>query len=200
MSIISLRKRMTDSLDDYEKNKKSAKSLIYVSDNFERDAGSPDVLILTVGESYYSNSQLIAIPKKGMVIKPGECRIIETKQTISTPLNVIGAIYGIGTNIYQGGFVSPGKIDQGYNGTLKIAFFNGSKTNFTFKQGDILASAIFYSTEETLQAALSEQAYESCPSYTMLKKDKFKLFLNNNWLSIVSLAVAIFAVFVDFIK
>lgn len=200
MSIINLHKRMTSSLSEYEDNKKSAKSLIYISDDFKHDACSPEVLILTVGGSYYLNSQPIKIPNKGLVIKPGESKVIETKQELAIPLNVIGAIYGIGTNIYQGGFVSSGKIDQGYMGTLKIAFFNGSKTNFTFKKDDVLASAMFYNTEETLAAALVEQQYDKCPSYTMTKSDKIKSFLSNHWISLLSLGVAVAALIVDFIK
>jgi len=200
MAIINLHNRITNSINDYEENKKSAKSLIYVDNDHKLDSSSPEVLILTVGDSYYTNSQQIEIPSKGIVIKPGESKVIETKQKIATPLNVIGVIYGIGANIYQNGFISSGKIDQGYSGYLKIAFYNGAKSNFTFKSGDILASAIFYSTEETLKAALPEQSYESCPSYTMTKKDKLKLFFLTHWLSLCSLVVAIIALIIDFIK
>lgn len=200
MAIINLKKRITNDIDEYEDNKKSERSFIFVDEDIQHDNCSPEVLILKVGDSYYENSQRLKIKEKGLVIKPGESKIIETKQRISTPLNVIGVICGIGTNIHQNGFVSSGKIDQGFSGKLKIGFYNGGKKNFTFKEGAVLASAIFYSTEETLSAALTEQAYELTPSYEMTFWDHVKTFFSNHWVSIISLVVAVIALIVDIIK
>ena len=200
MAIINLAKRITKDIQEYEDNKRSARSLIYVNEDIQHDICSPEVLILTVGESYYRKSQQISISEKGLIIKPGESVLLETKQEIATPLNVIGIIYGIGTNIYQNGFISSGKIDQGYFGHLKIGFYNGGTSNITFKKGDVLASAIFHSTEETLSAAFKEQPYERSPSYMMTKGDYLKLFISEHWISLLSLIAAVIALVVDFAK
>lgn len=200
MSIINLKKRITNDVDEYENNKKSERSYIYVNEDIKHDNCSPEVLILTVGDSYYAKSQKLKIPEKGLVIKPGRSKVIETKQNIATPLNVIGVIYGLGTNIYQNGFVSTGKIDQGYSGNLKIGFYNGGKKNFIFKRDEVLASVIFFSTEETLSAAFSEQQYENSPSYELKLIDRIQLFFSDNWVALLSFAVSVISLIIDWIK
>lgn len=197
MAIINLEERITTDPTEYEENKKSARSLIFVDGEIQHDKCSGETLILTVGDHYFEDSQQVAIPKKGIVVKPGESKVICTQQRISTPLNVIGVIHGLGTNIYRNGFVSIGKIDQGFNGYLRIGFFNGGKRNITFTKNDVLACVVFHETEETMAAAKVEQQYSSVPNYEMTRIDIVKQFLSTNWISIVSLIVAIIALFVD---
>lgn len=190
MSIINLENRITNKIEVYESNRKSAKSYIYINElpSFER--GNKETLILNVGDHYIKDSQNIAIPKKGYVVKPGKSVLFETEQKISTPLNVIGVICGIGTNIFNGGFISAGKIDQGFSDNLKISFYNAGKHNIIFKKGDALASAIFYETEDTMIAVMPERDYERLPVYNIKRIDKVKSYLSNNWLSFVSLGIA----------
>lgn len=172
MSIINLSNRITSDMSDYEDNKKSARSLIYVNEEILHDVCSEESLILTVGDSYMKNSQLIKIPENGLTVKPGESVLIRTKQKIAIPLNVVGAIYGMGGNIFNGGFISSGKIDQGFYDYLKIGYYNGSKHKVVFNENDVLACAIFYSTENTMKAAKTEQAYDRIPNYNVKFMDK----------------------------
>lgn len=190
MSIINLENRITTDSEIYENNRKSAKSYILISDMPSFDNGNKETLILNVGDNYIQDSQKIAIPENGYVVKPGKSVLFETEQKISTPLNVIGVIYGIGTNIFNGGFISAGKIDQGFSDNLKIGFYNAGKHNITFKKGNALASAIFYETEDTMLAVAPERQYERLPVYNMKRIDKVKGYFSDNWLSLVSLAIA----------
>lgn len=190
MSIINLENRITSNIEIYENNRKSAKSYIFINDLPTFDKGNKETLILNVGDHYIQDSQNIAIPEKGYVVKPGKSVLFETEQKISTPLNVIGVIYGIGTNIFNGGFISAGKIDQGFSDNLKIGFYNAGKHNITFKKGDALACAIFYETEDTMMAVMPERKYERIPVYNIKKLDKIKSYFSDNWLSFVSLAIA----------
>lgn len=195
MSIINLSSRITSDMNDYEDNKKSAKSLIYVNEEVSHDICSEETLILTVGDSYMKNSQLIKIPDKGLVVKPSESVLIRTKQKIATPLNVVGIVYGMGSNIFNGGFISTGKIDQGFYDYLKIGYYNGSKHNVIFSEGDVLACAIFHSTENTMKAAKTEKAYDRIPNYSVKRTDKIIEFMGNNWISLLSLFVAAITLF-----
>lgn len=200
MPIINLNNRITSDSVEYEENKKSSRSLIFVEGDIQHDKCSGETLILTVGDHYFVNSQQVAIPKKGIVVKPGESTVICTQQHISTPLNVIGVIHGIGTNIYKNGFVSGGKIDQGFNGYLRIGFFNGGKRNITFRKNDVLACVVFHETEDTMAAAKVEQPYSSVPSYEMTRLDALRQFVSSNWISILSLILAIAALVVDIVN
>lgn len=200
MSIINLEHRVTEDYAIYESNRKSAKSYIFIDEKPRFDNVSKETLILNVGDHYIKDSQNIAIADKGYVVKPGTSVLFETKQKISTPLNVIGAIYGIGTNIFNGGFISAGKIDQGFSDYLKIGFYNAGKHNITFKKGDVLACAIFYETEETMTSIMPERQYDRLPIYKVKKIDKLKSYFSDNWLSILSFVVATGTLIFEIIK
>ena len=190
MAIINLENRITDNNQVYESNRKSAKSYIYVNEKPTFDNGNNETLILNVGDHYIKDSQNIAIPDKGYIVKPGKSVLFETEQKISTPLNVIGVIYGIGKNIFNGGFISAGKIDQGFSDHLKIGFYNAGKHNITFQKGDVLACAIFYETEDTMPSVKQERKYDKLPIYNIKRIDKMKVYWSDNWLSIISLGIA----------
>lgn len=200
MAIINLKNRITQSNHQFDDNKKSSKSYIYVTGSIQFDKSSDETLILTVGDNYIENSQKIAIKDKGLVVKPGETKLICTSQKISTPLNVIGIIHGIGANIFNGGFISAGKIDQGFSGHLKIGYHNAGKHKVTFKKNDVLACVVFHETEETMKTPRQEQDYDSMPNYKITVYDTIKQFLSTHWISLVSLLVAILALIFDFIK
>ncbi len=190
MAIINLENRITNEMVVFDNNKKSAKSLVFsnISPSFEQ--GNKETLILHVGDHYIKDSQNIAIPESGYIVKPGKSILFETEEKIAIPLNVIGIIYGIGTNIFKGGFISAGKIDQGFSNNLKICFYNAGNQNFTFKKGDALACAIFIETEDTAQSTPTERRYDQLPVYDFKFKDRIKLFMSNNIVSIISILIA----------
>jgi len=196
MSIIDLNTRHTKDYSVYEANRESLHSFIYVDNNVQFDKSSEDILILTVGSDYEKNAQKISIPTKGIVVKPGQSIVLHTEQKIALPQNVMGLITGLGCNIFNGGFISSGKIDQGFRGVLKVGYYNGSSQKVTFKKGSIIACAIFFTSEATHSAQGIESPYDNAPSYSTNIRHRIIQFFCDNWVAIISLLVAVIGLFI----
>lgn len=197
MAVINLKSRVTNDKVQFENYKKSSSSLVYINTDAQYDQSSEDILLIHVGDGYMIGSQMIKVPEKGLVVKPHESVVFFSDQTIAVPLNMIGIILGMGHNIFKGGFISPGKIDQGFEGPLKIGYFNSSKKNVRFKKGDILACVLFLETENTLEAAGPENGYSALPKYDMTKLQEFTHFLSENWVALLSIVIAIIGLIVN---
>lgn len=203
MSIIDLNNRITADWQKYNAYKKSANSLIYVQGKVNLDSSGPTSLILTVGSQYYdcSKRKYFQISEKGLRVKPGKSVLIETKEILAMPYNVFGAIYGIGKNIFKGGFLSNGKINPGFHDHLKLGYYNGSDTDIIFNPNDILACCSFFDVEITIVNEL--ETYLTNPEPELESSsfaNKLKQFLVNNWYSCLSLIVAILAVLIAALK
>lgn len=155
MSVVNLDKRMTKSIDEYRKTIHSSDSLICVSIDEDcknvpiiTDPSGPDCLALHVGTVFYYKGCNWKIDReKGVKIKGGRSIVIETAESLRLPANVYGLLYGNGTNIYRGAFISCGKIDPLFAGKLRIGIYNGGAKKIVLKPGDKLAYAIFFQTE-----------------------------------------------------
>ncbi len=191
MSLIDLKDRITDDWILYNKQKKSFKSKIFVSNGIKLDNDSYKTLNLTVGDSYWKNGVEIAIPKNGIKLKSNESILISSKQKIALPYNVFGVITGVGTNIFKQQFISAGKIDCGYNGNLKVALYNGNKGVVTFKSDDLLAGCNFFTTDLTLNESISDfKDRIPLPEYSESKLIMLKNWIINNIFAIVSIIIA----------
>ena len=191
MGIIYLNKRITNSTDDFNRYSRSSDSLIYVNGKYSTDESGPDCLSLTVGHCWYDNSRYIEIdPKKGIKIKPHTSVILETEEEIALPLNVYGLLFGAGSNIYRGAFISSGKIDPGFFGKLRIGYHNGSDKTITLKRGDKLAYSIFIGTESGLEHSPIPRTLGQPAIKVMSRRERFKRWLTQNAYQILALVLS----------
>lgn len=196
MAVINIKSRVTNDKVQFENCRKSNNSLVYINKSAQYDQSGDDILLIHVGDSYMIGSQIFKVPEKGLIVKPQKSVVFFSDQTIAVPLNIIGIILGMGHNIFRGGFISSGKIDQGFEGQLRIGYFNSSKQNVRFKKGDILACVVFLGTEKTLAAAGPENEYSALPKYNMTKPQEFIYFLSENWVALLSIVIAIIGLIV----
>lgn len=198
MAIVHLNKRVTNSTDEYNKYLRSSDSLIFVKGNWTADESGPDCLSLKVGECWYDNARYIEIDsKKGIKIKPHGSIVLETAEEIALPLNMYGLLFGAGSNIYKGAFISSGKIDPGFSGKLRIGYHNGSDKTTILKRGDKLAYCIFIGTECGLEhtpllKALSQPAME-----TMSKRERFQRWFTQNAYQILAIMLSTISIIVS---
>ena len=191
LPVVNIKSRSTNDKVKFENYKKSSNSLLYVNKDIQCDQSGEDILLIHVGDRYMIGSKHFEIPKKGLIVKPQKSVVLFSEQTIAVPLNMIGIIEGMGHNIFSGGFISCGKIDQGFEGQLKIGYFNSSKQNVRFRQGDILACVIFLETEKTLAAAGPENEYAALPKYNMTSLQEISHFFSENWVALLSILIAL---------
>lgn len=203
MSVCELNKRITKSMEEYQKYKKSDQSLIYLENGSEKSITSFSIN-LTVGEKYYDykRKQFIFIPSEGIKLKDGESILIETKERIILPYNIFGIVTGVGKNIFSNGFVSTGRIHPGYDGKLRIAYYHGvESTNKLIKEGMIIAGCVFLTTEMTLQEKYKSSLEDTNPITDYLtRKDIIVSWIRNNWYGILSIIISLIAIIITISK
>lgn len=179
MGVVDLSNRLTSDWDKYCTFLKSSSSYVF-TENIEKldkeDLGSTTINLLA-GDKYWNpnSPKEKLISQKGLNIKPKESIVLVVKNKIGLPLNVFGSIYGRGTNIFNGFFVSSGKIDPGFQGYLKIGLYNGNNKKITIKTGEIIASCSFYNMDLTLNNVPIKHTDLQYPTF---EDSKFKLFLD----------------------
>lgn len=95
MSIIDLSRRVTESRDGFERNKRSFESLIFVSSPVELDESRVS-FDLSVGDNWYDHrtKRLFSIDEKGLFVPPKSSVVIITQQRVALPTNVFGLVTG----------------------------------------------------------------------------------------------------------
>lgn len=81
-----------------------------------------------------------------VIIQSGERAIIDTGVRISLPLGVVALVSPRSGLAAKHGITvlnSPGVIDSGYTGNIKVIIFNSSKSDYTIKKGDRIAQLLF---------------------------------------------------------
>ncbi|MEJ5092585.1 hypothetical protein GEO21_21340, partial [Sphingobacterium faecium] len=151
MAIVNINRRMTSEYEKFQKSKKSNDSLIYV-DKIPSRSPHELSLDLHVGDIYeiVNQNKKYKISEQGLVLSPGQSILIEINEFIEIPNNIFGIVTGKGSKIFQGIFISTGKIDAGFSGHLKIAIYNGSNKKITLKKEDSLCSCIFLNMDTTV--------------------------------------------------
>lgn len=192
MSLVNLNKRVTDNWDARCENLESPNSYIYVKDKSTERVLNPASMEICVGEVYIlpGTSQQYKIPEKGLSINPKQTVVIYSEQKIALPYNIFGLVTGKGNYIFQGCFISTGKIDPGFDGYLKIGFYNGSNKKILLKRGNAFASVFFINTEFTMSHALED--YQNAPPADLPKISSWRIcwnYISANWLSFVAWAI-----------
>ena len=168
MAVVDLLNRCSDNNAVCEKSKLSPESLIYISPKPVSELLSPISCDLTIGAECYRPSvgKKYTLDENGIKVKSGESVVVYTKEHIRTPFNVFGLVTGKGKYIYQGCMVASGKIDPGFDGHLKICFYNGGKRSVILRQNEPFCTVFFIDTAYTLSAPLYASMERTQPTDT----------------------------------
>jgi len=200
MAIVHLQKRITDNIDKYIKYLRSSDSLIFVKGNWKTDESGPDCLSLTVGKCWYDNGRYIEIDsKKGIKIKPHASVVLETTEEIALPYNMYGLLFGAGSNIYKGSFISNGKIDPGFSGKLRIGYHNGSNKTIILKTGDKLAYCIFIGTECGIEHIPLPNVLSQPAIGTLSKRERLQRWFVENAYQILTISLSTISIIVSIV-
>jgi deoxycytidine triphosphate deaminase len=194
MSVVDLNSRLTDNWEAFSRNVNSSDSYVYI-DTLRSLSDGPSSLELSIGIRCFvhKEAKYYAIPEDGLRLAPFQSILIETKQSIALPNNIFGLVTGKGTQIFAGAFLSTGKIDPGFNGNLKIGFYNGSPESIYLKTGDSLCSCVFLQTESNLivpQRAASGGYYKIKSLSTFRQRALLWVKANSFWLPIIISIIA----------
>ncbi|ARK11904.1 hypothetical protein A6C57_17075 [Fibrella sp. ES10-3-2-2] len=156
MAVIDLETRLTESWDSYNSNLKSSDSLIFIDPHTFNIEDGPSSLDLTVGRRFFfhDHGKHFTLTDEGVYIEPFNAILIETEQRVCLPLNIFGLVIGKGHQIFQGTFISSGKINPGFNGRLNIGLYNGSRKRIHIKSGQPLCSCVFFQMESNMSSPL----------------------------------------------
>jgi deoxycytidine triphosphate deaminase len=200
MAIIDLSTRITTDWTLYNKYKASSDSYIYISEEVNKDAICSTSMDLHVGDKCFNpdKNEEFFIPDSGLFIKPKETVIISTRSKIALPFNIFGVVTGKGNYIYQGGFISTGKINPGFCDCLLIGFFNGSSETILLKKENAFASVYFITTETELSQPYEYYRNRPSPKKEKLSlKRKFFFWFKNNWHLIIPIFLSIIAILIS---
>jgi len=198
MSVIDLSTRITGDWDIYHAYKKSSDSFIYVVPNtFILDDG-PASIDFTVGERWFlENDQTAYDVGDGIVLNPSQAVLIETAEKLAVPYNVFGLVTGKGSKIFQGAFISTGKINPGFNDNLKIGIYNGSKKRIKLMKNIPLCTCVFFEMESNLKNPPNESRNSGSGVIRPISRwRRFTIWIKENkeWLSVI---VSIFALLIS---
>jgi dUTP pyrophosphatase len=86
------------------------------------------------------------------VIQPGERKTVGTSLHIAIPAGFVGLVHSRSGLAAKNGVIvlnSPGTVDAGYRGEIKVTLLNTDKTApFVFKIGDRIAQLVFQRVEQ----------------------------------------------------
>lgn len=206
MAVVDLLNRSSDNNAICEKSKLSPESLIYISPKPLSELISPISCDLSIGaECYRPNiGKKYTLDENGIKVKSGESVVVYTKEHIRTPFNVFGLVTGKGKYIYQGCMVASGKIDPGFDGHLKICFYNGGKRSVILRRNEPFCTVFFIDTAYTLSAPLYASMERTQPTDTAVGKLRACcIWVKKNWISLLALFLSVPAAlhwFLEFLK
>ena len=100
--------------------------------------------------------------------------------------------------------VASGKIDPGFDGHLKICFYNGGKRSVILRQNEPFCTVFFIDTAYTLSAPLYASMERTQPIDTAVGKWRaFCIWVKKNWMSLLALFLSVPAAlhwFLGFLK
>lgn len=193
MAIVDLRTRLSNNWKECCLHDKSVDSLVYSSD-VVNNIDCPTTIELKVGKICIKpgDSKTYKIDDSGLKIRPKESWIIYTEQILYIPLNVFGVVTGKGNYIFQGCFISTGKIDPGFKGNLKIGFYNGSNKTITLKKGDKFATVFFLTMQAVLDTPLKEYQNSPNPTTSTIRWwQKCEDYIISNWMQLLTMIIAL---------
>jgi len=199
MSVIDLSTRICHDWNTYNNNKRSSDSYIYIDQEVNLEDG-PSSFDLCVGDKWYQSNEEKAylITDDGIQLAPFQSILLEVKQQIANPFNVFGLVTGKGLKIFEGVFISTGKINPGFQGKLKIGIYNGSKKKITLKNGMPLCTCVFFEMESNIKIPLKNKTDNSNISAKPIGKVKsFKNKVKENK-EFLAIAISILALIASF--
>lgn len=190
MSVIDLKRRSTSNWEEMHKHLQSTDSIVFIA---PLDGGKvgPVSMDIEVGDAYIipGSNETFEIPKDGVQVKPRQSIVVYTRQRFKLSYNVFGVVTGKGKYIFKGCFLSTGKIDPGFEGCLKIGFFNGGCSSIKLKPNDSFATVYFLNTDTTLSAPLKNYQNSLEHDVTCFKwYKKWWLYIEHNWLKFIGWA------------
>lgn len=191
MSVIDLKKRNTSNWEEMHKHLQSTESIVFIEPQNEGKIG-PVSMDIEVGDAYIipGSNESFRIPQGGIKVKSKQSIIIYTSQRFKLPYNVFGVVTGKGKYIFKGCFLSTGKIDPGFEGCLKIGFFNGGCSSINLKPNESFATVYFLNTDTTISAPLKN--YQSCLEHDVKHiswNKRMWLYIKDHWLGFVAWAI-----------
>lgn len=182
MSIIFLKNSTTSNIEEFERQKKSFDSKIFIvynedklpSENVKVDDFSLDI---TLGKSWnenysYNDKGLFLIEDQKITILPHTSVVVAIREYIKMPYNKFGIVLSTGSLFLQQGIQIPSaKVEPGYSGLLKLRLVNSSNDKVTLYQNQKIASVVFFETNHTpnfIEAINSEST--NIPHKGRLKK------------------------------
>jgi len=152
MAVIHLNDRITNRSDNFERYKRSSESLIYF-DSQGTESFSIDFSVGTRWAEYTGQGDLphlYDIENGRIQINSKQSVLVETKEKIMMPHNLFGIIMPTGRLFLNNGIMcNTAKIEPGYEDKLFLLLYNTSNSKKEIEIGDKIATAIFFSTEET---------------------------------------------------
>lgn len=194
MSIVDLLHRNSDNNSLCEKCKLSPDSLIYISPKPPANALSPISCDISVGTECYrpNTGKKYSLTEDGIKVQSGESVVIYAYEHIRTPFNVFGLVTGKGKYIYQGCMVASGKIDPGFDGRLRICFYNGGKRAIVLKPKEAFCTVFFVNTDYTLSAPLYSGQEKPLPiDNAMGWKRATAKYIKANWIALLALLIGL---------
>lgn len=192
MPVISLKNRITENPKEFERYKKSNTSLIYTDAKLFEDFS----IELTLGNlcaTTLSRDRAImyAVEDDEISINPKSSVIIEVAQHLRIPNNVYGLLMPKGQTLLEYGIlIASTKIETAFDGKLRLLLFNVSTKKRTIKKNFVIASAVFFSTDKTLEAD-SMKSREPVISKSKTLKEKLVIFVKEDTRYFISLVVTV---------
>lgn len=185
MSVVDLKKRSSSDWDKIHECLQSTDSKVFIDPRKEESIG-PASMDIEVGDAYIipGSNESFKIPEEGIKVKPKQAVVLYTRQRFKLPYNIFGVVTGKGKYIFKGCFLSTGKIDPGFEGCLKIGFFNGGCLRITLKPNDVFATVFFLNTDMTISAPLKNYQNGLDHDIKGISWDKrCWLYIKQNWLA-----------------
>lgn len=202
MTAIDITSRLTQDRERFQYALKSDDSLVLILPPPIIDTTEPGSCDFTIGDTVYDTHahERIEIPSQGLELRPQQAVVVETLQKLHTPYNIIGMLSGKGSLIFQGLFVSQGKIDPGFTGKLKVGLLNGGKSKFILKTGDPLCSCIFFRLDTHIDAPDPKYLSEPPKQVKISMAQRVKQLGFDHWVKIIGLIVASIAAYFAYLK
>ncbi len=192
MSVVYLNDRVTKNRDEYKRFFSSQRSLIYLDVEPTLDPART-TLDLHVGDEWFDCREncFYAMGEDGLVLKPGWTLVIQVKEELALPSNVFGLVMGKGKLIFQGVFISSGKIDPSFQDKLRIGVYNGGPRELNLKPGDPLCGCSFFSTESHNNLLSAQKSIKpNVAAKTPNRLQRLEMWNARNWRVWVPIAIA----------
>lgn len=122
-----------------------------------------------------------------LVIPPGACVVVQTREKIRMPNNAFGPLSTKGGIGAKGILAANTKLDPLFDGHLNVPIFNVSRRKVELRKGDAFCSIAFWKTEGPVIGSATRNAIKPQPRTV----SRFKDFVDQNFAHIVTALVAI---------